>query len=69
MSPLANGNPPESWVITEVSELRIVDGELWQAVKSRQTKAHKQAISTSAMSSGAETSSDHIVIPNKNGFL
>ncbi len=31
-------NPPESWVITEVPQLRIVDDELWQAVKARQER-------------------------------
>ncbi len=29
-------NPPEDWIVTEVPELRIVDDELWQAVKDRQ---------------------------------
>ncbi|MDE2012461.1 MAG: recombinase family protein, partial [Alphaproteobacteria bacterium] len=29
-------NPRDKWVITEVPELRIVDDELWQAVKARQ---------------------------------
>ncbi|NDK36794.1 recombinase family protein, partial [Rhodovulum sulfidophilum] len=29
-------NPEEEWEITEVPELRIVDDELWQAVRSRQ---------------------------------
>ena len=51
-------NPPESWV-TEVPELRIVDNELWQAVKDRQASARKQAISTSTMPPGTETGSDH----------
>ncbi|WP_421710377.1 recombinase family protein [Algihabitans sp.] len=29
-------NPPEQWIVKEVSELRIVDDALWQAVKERQ---------------------------------
>ena len=29
-------NPPEEWVVTEVPELRIVDDDLWRAVKDRQ---------------------------------
>ena len=29
-------NPKEEWIVTEVPELRIVDDELWQAVKERQ---------------------------------
>ncbi len=29
-------NPREKWIITEVPELRIIDDELWQAVKDRQ---------------------------------
>ena len=31
-------NPPEEWIVTEVPELRIVDDELWQAVKARQAE-------------------------------
>ena len=38
-------NPPESLVVTEVPELRIIDEELWQAVKARQTEARKKAFS------------------------
>ena len=29
-------NPREEWIVTEVPEFRIVDDELWQAVKDRQ---------------------------------
>lgn len=29
-------NPPEQWIVTQVPELRIVDDQLWQAVKARQ---------------------------------
>ncbi len=29
-------NPPEEWIVAEVPELRIVNNELWQAVKDRQ---------------------------------
>ncbi len=29
-------HPREEWIITEVPELRIIDDELWQAVKDRQ---------------------------------
>ena len=32
----ARPNPPEDWVTQEVPELRIVDEDLWQAVKARQ---------------------------------
>ncbi len=32
----ARPNPPESWERTELPELRIVDQELWEAVKARQ---------------------------------
>ena len=31
-------NPKEEWIVTEVPELRIVDDELWQAVKDRQAE-------------------------------
>jgi site-specific DNA recombinase len=30
-------NPPELWIVNEVPELRIVDDELWDAVKRRQS--------------------------------
>lgn len=33
---LARLNPEEEWVITDVPHLRIIDDELWQAVKARQ---------------------------------
>ncbi|WP_284257338.1 recombinase family protein, partial [Acidocella aquatica] len=42
-------NPPESWVVTEVPELRIVDDGLWQAVKSRQSKARNPVASSRAL--------------------
>ena len=29
-------NPPEEWIVTEVPDLRIVDDDLWRAVKHRQ---------------------------------
>ena len=29
-------NPPEDWIVTEVPDLRIVDDDLWRAVKHRQ---------------------------------
>ena len=35
-------NPKEEWIVTEVPELRIVDDELWQAVKDRQEKLTQQ---------------------------
>ncbi len=31
-------NPPEAWITTEVSGLRIIDDALWQAVKARQAE-------------------------------
>ncbi|MEJ5899732.1 recombinase family protein [Ochrobactrum teleogrylli] len=34
----ARPNPESDWVIQEVPELRIIDDELWQAVKERQEK-------------------------------
>lgn len=34
-------NPSSAWVITEVPHLRIVDDELWQAVKARQVKTRR----------------------------
>ena len=35
-------NPPEDWIVTEVPELRIVDDELWKAVKDRQGEITEQ---------------------------
>ena len=35
-------NPPDSLITSEVPDLRIVDGELWQAVKQRQGEASKK---------------------------
>jgi hypothetical protein len=35
-------NPPSAWVITEVPELRIIDDELWEAVKARQKEIEEQ---------------------------
>ena len=35
-------NPREKWIVTEVPELRIVDDELWQAVKDRQKELTEQ---------------------------
>ncbi len=35
-------NPREEWIVTEVLELRIVDDELWQAVKQRQEELTAQ---------------------------
>jgi site-specific DNA recombinase len=40
---LARINPVSEWVITEVPGLRIVDDELWQAVKARQTATRNVA--------------------------
>ncbi len=31
-------NPPEEWIVKDVPELRIVDDDLWQAVKNRQNE-------------------------------
>jgi site-specific DNA recombinase len=36
-------NPPESWAIREVPHLRIVDDELWQAVKAQQHRASEKS--------------------------
>ena len=38
-------NPPEEWVIEEVPELRIIEQDLWDAVKGRQDNTRSQAIS------------------------
>ena len=46
-------NPPEEWIIKEVSELRIVDDDLWQAVKARQ-----RSIKATRMEEGVEVEND-----------
>ncbi len=38
-------NPPEEWITEDVPSLRIVDDNLWQAVKERQTGLRNVAIS------------------------
>jgi len=53
-------NPPESWVITEVPKLRIVDDELWQAVKARQAEARKRAFSRGESASSIDEPNDDI---------
>ncbi len=40
---IARHNPPESWVTEEVPDLRIVDDDLWRAVKARQSLIRKTA--------------------------
>jgi site-specific DNA recombinase len=39
---LARLNPPSEWITKDVPELRIVDDELWQAVKTRQASVHRK---------------------------
>ncbi|HQT90059.1 MAG TPA: recombinase family protein [Acidiphilium sp.] len=50
-------NPPESWVITEVPERRIVDDDLWQAAKDVQAGARKQAAGNSTGETAASPKS------------
>jgi hypothetical protein len=38
---VARMNPPSAWVIKDVPDLRIVDDELWLAVKARQSSARR----------------------------
>ncbi|AZN73978.1 recombinase family protein [Georhizobium profundi] len=40
----ARPNPPEQWIVEEVPELRIIEEELWNEVKDRQTEARSQII-------------------------
>jgi site-specific DNA recombinase len=65
-------NPPESWVITEVPQLRIIDHELWQAVKARQIQAQKHSRATRTLASSPESSADNdadaSANPPKSGF-
>jgi len=35
---VSRANPPEDWIVTEVPDLRIVDQNLWEAVKARQAE-------------------------------
>jgi hypothetical protein len=36
----ARMNPKSSWIVKDVPQLRIVDDDLWQAAKARQSSAH-----------------------------
>jgi site-specific DNA recombinase len=38
---LARLNPPSEWITKDVPELRIVDGEFWQAAKARQASVQR----------------------------
>nr|WP_315726247.1 hypothetical protein [Bradyrhizobium sp. SZCCHNS2022] len=50
-------NPESEWIVTELPALRIVDDELWQAVKARQTEiAEKHVIVTRQSASTIRTS-------------
>jgi site-specific DNA recombinase len=48
---VSRSNPPEAWIVEEVPDLRIIDNELWEAVKARQAEIDAepgvQAIKTS----------------------
>jgi site-specific DNA recombinase len=39
---LARLNPPSEWITKDVPELRIVNDELWQAAKARQSSVHRK---------------------------
>ncbi len=39
-------NPPEAWMSKEVPELRIIENELWQAVKDRQNGSRQRTAKT-----------------------
>ena len=45
---VARINPPEDWIVTEIPELRIVDDELWHAVKVRQEEISEKYATTIA---------------------
>ena len=38
-------NPESAWIVTEVPELRILDGALWQAAKTRQSEIAEKYVS------------------------
>src|SRR5436190_683414 len=38
---IAKPNPPSAWILHEVPELRVLDDELWAAVKTLQTRASR----------------------------
>ena len=40
---ISRPNPPEQWIVQEVPELRIIDPELWEAVKERQRLVKKDS--------------------------
>lgn len=41
-------NPQSEWIITEVPDLRIMDDDLWQAVRARQTLIAEKSVNISA---------------------
>ncbi len=53
-------NPPEDWVIEDVSELRIVSDDLWNAVKARQEKTRNAAISDGIKKLGLTKRARHL---------
>ncbi len=48
-------NPPEEWIVAEVPELRIVDDDLWKAVKQRQGEITVQYASVIEATQSART--------------
>ncbi len=56
----ARPNPPEDWVIEDVSELRIVSDDLWNAVKARQEKTRNAAISDGIKKLGRTKRARHL---------
>ena len=49
-------NPPEQWIVVDVPEFRIVDDELWQAVKDGQQALSEQYADVIAVVRAANTS-------------
>ncbi len=56
----ARPNPPEDWVIEDVSDLRIVSDDLWNAVKARQEQTRNVAISDGIRKLGRTKRAQHL---------
>ncbi|ABV92145.1 recombinase [Dinoroseobacter shibae DFL 12 = DSM 16493] len=56
----ARPNPPDAWVIEDVPHLRIVDEDLWDAVKARQLQTRNMAISDGIKKLGRARRARHL---------
>lgn len=65
---LARPNPPESWIRTEVPELRIVSDALWQAVQLRQDEIENRSRAIAEGVRIAAKAREHGLLPASSGL-